>query len=159
MALNLTVKVHPVVLLQIIDSYERRNPDAVRVIGTLLGTSDKTGVEVTNCFCVPHNESEEEGAVELDFAKDMFDLHRKVNPQETIVGWWATGTGVTSHSALERKLESEIDSPMNDDLMAEEVSAPSSDSFISVKLAVPIVIKNCETLFSESKSSGPSQRD
>merc|ERR1719222_1197434 len=100
MALNLTVKVHPVVLLQIIDSYERRNPDAVRVIGTLLGTSDKTGVEVTNCFCVPHNESEEEVAVELDFAKDMFDLHRKVNPQETIVGWWATGTGVTSHSAL-----------------------------------------------------------
>jgi len=38
MALNLTVKVHPVVLLQIIDSYERRNPDAVRVIGTLLGS-------------------------------------------------------------------------------------------------------------------------
>lgn len=37
MALNLTIKVHPVVLLQIIDSYERRNPDAQRVIGTLLG--------------------------------------------------------------------------------------------------------------------------
>merc|ERR1712137_1130183 len=100
MALNLTVKLHPVVLLQIIDSYERRNLDAQRVIGTLLGTSYKNGVEVTNCFCVPHNESEEEVAVELDFAKDMFDLHRKVNPQETIVGWWATGTGVTSHSAL-----------------------------------------------------------
>jgi translation initiation factor 3 subunit F len=64
------------------------------------GTSDKNGVEVTNCFCVPHNESEEEVAVELDFAKDMYDLHRKVNPQESIVGWWATGTGVTSHSAL-----------------------------------------------------------
>lgn len=100
MALNLTVKLHPVVLFQIIDSYERRNPDAQRVIGTLLGTSDKNGVEVTNCFCVPHNESEEEVAVELDFAKDMYDLHRKVNPQESIVGWWATGTGVTSHSAL-----------------------------------------------------------
>jgi len=100
MALNLTVKLHPVVLLQIIDSYERRNLDAQRVIGTLLGTSYKNGVEVTNCFCVPHNESEEEVAVELDFAKDMFDLHKKVNPQESIVGWWATGTGVTSHSAL-----------------------------------------------------------
>ena len=37
MALNLTVKLHPVVLFQIIDSYERRNPDAQRVIGTLLG--------------------------------------------------------------------------------------------------------------------------
>ena len=38
MALNLTVKVHPVVLFQIIDSYERRNLDAQRVIGTLLGS-------------------------------------------------------------------------------------------------------------------------
>ena len=37
MALNLTMKLHPVVLLQIIDSYERRNLDAQRVIGTLLG--------------------------------------------------------------------------------------------------------------------------
>lgn len=88
-----------------------RLPTVVRFCSTVLslkfmlssnisGTSDKNGVEVTNCFCVPHNESEEEVAVELDFAKDMYDLHRKVNPQESIVGWWATGTGVTSHSAL-----------------------------------------------------------
>lgn len=37
MALNLTVKVHPVVLFQIVDAYERRNVDAHRVIGTLMG--------------------------------------------------------------------------------------------------------------------------
>lgn len=37
MALNLTVKVHPVVLFQIVDAYERRNADSHRVIGTLLG--------------------------------------------------------------------------------------------------------------------------
>lgn len=37
MALDLTVKVHPVVLFQIVDAYERRNSDSVRVIGTLLG--------------------------------------------------------------------------------------------------------------------------
>lgn len=35
--LNISVKVHPVVLFQIIDAYERRNVDAHRVIGTLLG--------------------------------------------------------------------------------------------------------------------------
>lgn len=35
--LNLTVKVHPVVLFQIVDAYERRNADSHRVIGTLLG--------------------------------------------------------------------------------------------------------------------------
>lgn len=37
MALNLQVKVHPVVLFQIVDAYERRNEDSHRVIGTLLG--------------------------------------------------------------------------------------------------------------------------
>ena len=35
--LNLTVRVHPVVLFQIVDAYERRNADSERVIGTLLG--------------------------------------------------------------------------------------------------------------------------
>lgn len=37
MALNLVVKVHPIVLFQIVDAYERRNADSHRVIGTLLG--------------------------------------------------------------------------------------------------------------------------
>lgn len=36
-ALNLTVQVHPVVLFQIVDAFERRNADSQRVIGTLLG--------------------------------------------------------------------------------------------------------------------------
>lgn len=47
MALNLTVKVHPVVLFQIVDAYERRNADAHRVIGTLLGLYCQTYV---SCF-------------------------------------------------------------------------------------------------------------
>ena len=34
---GLTCNVHPVVLMMIIDSYERRNEDNRRVIGTLLG--------------------------------------------------------------------------------------------------------------------------
>jgi hypothetical protein len=39
MAASLVCRVHPVVLFSIIDSYERRNEDAKRVIGTLLGNS------------------------------------------------------------------------------------------------------------------------
>lgn len=34
---GLTCNVHPVVLMTIVDSYERRNEDDRRVIGTLLG--------------------------------------------------------------------------------------------------------------------------
>lgn len=36
-ALNLTVRIHPLVLFQVVDAYERRNVDSKRVIGTLLG--------------------------------------------------------------------------------------------------------------------------
>ncbi len=41
-ALNLTVRVHPLALFQIVDSYERRNADSQRVIGTLLGKLHKS---------------------------------------------------------------------------------------------------------------------
>lgn len=36
-ALNLKVRVHPLVLFQVVDAFERRNADSQRVIGTLLG--------------------------------------------------------------------------------------------------------------------------
>ena len=45
-AVNLKVKVHPVVLLQIADSYERRSQENHRVIGTLVGSVDKQSIEV-----------------------------------------------------------------------------------------------------------------
>ena len=45
-AVNLKVRVHPVVLLQIADSYERRSQENHRVIGTLVGSVDKQSVEV-----------------------------------------------------------------------------------------------------------------
>ena len=54
------VFVHPVVLFSIVDGFERRSEDAKRVIGTLLGSVDKTSVEIRSCFGVPHNESEDE---------------------------------------------------------------------------------------------------
>ncbi|XP_070551316.1 eukaryotic translation initiation factor 3 subunit F-like [Ptychodera flava] len=92
--------VHPVVFFSICDSYERRNEDAKRVIGTLLGTNIHGVVEVTNCFSVPHNESEDEVAVDMEFARNMYELHKRVNPNETIVGWYATGNDITEHSVL-----------------------------------------------------------
>jgi translation initiation factor 3 subunit F len=96
----LVVHVHPVVLFSIVDSYERRNEDARRVIGTLLGTCEKNAVEVTNCFTVPHNECEDEVAIDIEFAKNMYELHKKVNASEVIVGWYSTGADITEHSVL-----------------------------------------------------------
>jgi len=100
MSVNITVKVHPVVLFQIADAYERRSMDNHRVIGTLVGSVDKQCVEVTNCFCVPHKEYEDRVEVELQYAQDMYELNKKVAAAETLVGWFATGNDITSHSAL-----------------------------------------------------------
>jgi len=100
MAVNLRVKVHPVVLFQIADSYERRSQENHRVIGTLVGSVDKQCVEVTNCFCIPHKEYEEKVEADIVYAQDMFELNKKVAPQENLVGWFATGNEITSHSAL-----------------------------------------------------------
>lgn len=85
MASLITCKVHPTVLLQIIDAYERRpetkdKAGVSKVIGTLLGlikfiillclsaasqimflgTIEKGVVEVTNCYAVPHSEAGDE---------------------------------------------------------------------------------------------------
>lgn len=100
MAFNVRVKIHPVVLFQIADAYERRNMENHRVIGTLLGSADKQSVEVTNCFCVPHKEYEERVEADLQYAQDMLELNKKVTTQENLVGWFATGNEITSHSAL-----------------------------------------------------------
>jgi len=91
----MSVKIHPVVLVNIVDIYERRNIDANRVIGTLLGTQDKSAnvVEITNSFVVQHREANNEVAIDIEVAKELYELHRKVNPNEFIVGWFATGGG------------------------------------------------------------------
>jgi len=108
------VFIHPVVLFSIVDSYERRNEDAKRVIGTLLGVTDKNSVEIRSCFGVPHNESEDEVAVELEYAKSMFELNKKANPTEEILGWYATGSDVSEHSLLIHEYYSrETNSPIH----------------------------------------------
>jgi translation initiation factor 3 subunit F len=56
-----TVKIQPVVLLQICDAYIRRNEKQERVIGTLLGNTSPDGVvEVKSCYVVPHTESDDQ---------------------------------------------------------------------------------------------------
>lgn len=43
-------------------------------------------VEVTNCFCVPHKETDDHVEAEISYATDLYDLNRRVNPSENIVG-------------------------------------------------------------------------
>jgi translation initiation factor 3 subunit F len=84
------VIVHPLVLLHILDHHTRRQENAGRVIGTLLGRRDGNLVEVTNCFAVPHAEQGDEVAIGKDFNKTMLALHLRSNRKEVVVGWYAS---------------------------------------------------------------------
>lgn len=94
------VRIHPVALFSICDAYIRRNEKQERVIGTLLGTSNSSVIEIKNCYVVPHNESADQVAVDINHHKTMSELHHKVNPQEVIVGWFSTGLTISSSDAL-----------------------------------------------------------
>jgi len=143
--LNLTVKIHPVVLFQIVDAYERRNADSHRVIGTLLGTSDKGIVEVTNCFCVPHKEYADQVEAELSYAMDVYDLNRRVNSSENIVGWWATGNEVTNHSSVIHEYYSrECNNPVHVTLDTSLQGARMGlKAYVCVSLGVPSGKQGC----------------
>lgn len=97
---SLVARLHPTVLFNIADSYIRRSEGQDRVIGTLLGSVGPDGVEIKNSYSVPHNESQGQVALDIDFHKTMCDLHHRVNPKEVIVGWYSTGSGIQSTDTL-----------------------------------------------------------
>ncbi|OQS00143.1 eukaryotic translation initiation factor 3 subunit F [Thraustotheca clavata] len=88
------VHVHPVVVFQVLDRFLRRAEDQKRVIGTLLGLVDAEHgvVTITNSFPVPHLEKGDEVAVGKDYHRQMLLLHQRVNPNEVVVGWYATSS-------------------------------------------------------------------
>ncbi len=43
---------------------------------------------------------EQQVALDIDFHRTMFELHQRVNPKEVIIGWYATGDGITSTDTL-----------------------------------------------------------
>ncbi|MCE3051361.1 Eukaryotic translation initiation factor 3 subunit F [Datura stramonium] len=98
---SLSAKVHPLVIFNICDCYVRRPDQADRIIGTLLGSVLPDGtVDIRNSYAVPHSESQDQVALDIDYHHNMLSSHQKVNPKEVIVGWFSTGFGVTGGSAL-----------------------------------------------------------
>jgi len=85
------VSLHPLVVLTVLDAYMRRSDGLTRVIGTLLGTKTANLIEVTSCFCVPHQETDEgEIGIDDEYNAKMLSLKKVMNPGEEVVGWFAT---------------------------------------------------------------------
>ncbi|KAF3433502.1 hypothetical protein FNV43_RR24604 [Rhamnella rubrinervis] len=114
-SVSFTAKVHPLVIFNICDCYVRRPDQAERVIGTLLGSILPDGtVDIRNSYAVPHSESSDQVALDIDYHHNMLISHQKVNPKEVIVGWYSTGLGVTAGSALIHEFYSrEVPNPVH----------------------------------------------
>lgn len=89
-------------LFQILDHSLRKNEGQQRVIGTLLGIRSEDGleVEVRNAYAVPHDETEDQVEVGVEYNRTMFQLHQKANPKDVILGWYATSSELNNLSGL-----------------------------------------------------------
>jgi translation initiation factor 3 subunit F len=121
-------------------------------------------VEVTNCFTVPHNESEDEVAIDIEFAKNMYELHRKVNASEVIVGWYSTGADITEHSVLIHEYYSrECKHPVHltVDTTLKQAGHMSIKAYMSTAMGIPGMTTGtmftpvpCELTFHEAEAVG-----
>merc|ERR1712003_110776 len=89
------VVVHPIVLLSVVDHYNRvAKGTTKRVVGTLLGEVDDFQLHITNCFAVPFEEDPRDPQVwfvDHNFHENMFAMFKKVNQKERVVGWYSSG--------------------------------------------------------------------
>ena len=103
------VDVHPLVLLSVVDHFNRMNAKSVtprRVVGLLLGTHVKDPVtgepklDVSTCFAVPFDEDAKDPAVyflDSNYAEEMWLMYRKVLPKIKVVGWYSSGPEICSN--------------------------------------------------------------
>ena len=89
------VVVHPIVLLSVVDHYNRlAKGTSKRVVGTLLGEIQDGRLHVTNSFAVLFEEDPRDPRVwflDHNYHENMFQMFKKVNTKERVVGWYSTG--------------------------------------------------------------------
>lgn len=94
--------VHPLVLLSVVDHYNRVAKDIPnkRVVGVLLGETFHGRVDVSNSFAVPFEEDPKDPSVwylDHNFLENMFGMFRKVSAKEKIVGFYSTGPKIRTN--------------------------------------------------------------
>lgn len=92
---NHSVTVAPLVLLSVVDHYNRIAKDTQkRVVGVLLGDDGGSTIRVTNSFAIPFEEDEKNASVwflDHNYIEGMCDMFRKVNAKEKLIGWYHSG--------------------------------------------------------------------
>jgi len=100
------VVVHPLVLLSVVDHFNRMGKigNQKRVVGLLLGSWSSRGVlDIANSFAIPFDEDEKDRDVwflDHEYLEQMYNMFRKVNAKERVVGWYHTGPKLHQNDIL-----------------------------------------------------------
>lgn len=93
--LNKNVKVSPLVLLSVVDHYNRVAKDSKkRVVGVILGDNTSDEIKVTNSYAIPFEEDEKTPSVwflDHNFIESMGEMFKKINAKEKLIGWYHSG--------------------------------------------------------------------
>jgi translation initiation factor 3 subunit F len=127
------VKVRPGVIFDILNSFSRRDEAGNRVVGTLMGVKRENGIEITECFVVPHHEKVSDAyvAINKDYHNNMVNFRKQINKRELVVGWFSTtssncGPYVTDNCSLIHALyANECEDPVH--LVVDTVLGPDTD--------------------------------
>lgn len=92
--------IQPVVIYNICDAFIRRNDGQDQVVGALLGTFEEGTFYLKNCLTVTHIEKNEELSMNVIHYNDLLALHRRVYPQEQVLGWFSAGSDVTGFDGI-----------------------------------------------------------
>ncbi|KAH6563302.1 hypothetical protein BASA50_002387 [Batrachochytrium salamandrivorans] len=89
------VIVHPLVLLSVVDHYNRAAKNTnKRVVGVLLGQQSGNHINVANSYAMPFEEDERDPSVwflDHNYHEAMYEMFKKVNAREKMVGWYHSG--------------------------------------------------------------------
>ncbi|RLV95096.1 26S proteasome regulatory subunit RPN8 [Spathaspora sp. JA1] len=93
--LNKTVAVSPLVLLSVVDHYNRVAKDSKkRVVGVILGDNSTDKINVTNSYAIPFEEDEKNPSVwflDHNYIDSMGEMFKKINAKEKLIGWYHSG--------------------------------------------------------------------
>ena len=95
MSQNFQAVVHPIVLLSVVDHFNRvcqKNLNK-RVIGALLGEASKNTLDITNCYAIPFEEDVKDPDIwflDHTYHEQMYSMYRKINAKERFLGWYTT---------------------------------------------------------------------
>jgi len=100
------VVVHPLVLLSVVDHFNRMKKigNQKRVVGLLLGSWSSKGIlDIANSFAIPFDEDDKDKEVwflDHEYLENMYNMFRKVNAKERVVGWYHTGPKLHQNDIL-----------------------------------------------------------